>query len=123
MVQSSLILLFGQDTRLVQTRQWVLERAGFRTRPALNLIDLDRIAMAETIDLFLLCDSLLPEVRSSAIALIQLRWPSAKRLVLAPSIFTAELEPLEQIFPALDGPRKLVLSIHQLLANELPSTQ
>ncbi len=122
MADSASILLFGQDTRLVDTRRWVLEKAGFQLHTALSLTDLDWMAEQHQIDLFILCDSLSSELRLQALEVIRYRWPLSQRLVLTPILFSAALEPIEKVFPAMDGPRKLVAAIHHLLANRsMPS--
>jgi DNA-binding response OmpR family regulator len=114
----AVVLLFGEDDRLVETRGWVLEKAGFEVRTALTIIDLDRIATQEEIDLFLLCDSLHPEACIQCVALIRSRWPLTRRLIIEPVIISAELDPRESILSAMEGPRGLITAIHKLLAND-----
>jgi hypothetical protein len=112
-----LILLLGQDARLVETRGWVLEKSGFRVCSTLQLEELKELAERETIDLFLLCDSLLPRARTQALAIIHTDWPHAKRIVLTPTSSFGEFEHAENIFPAAEGPRKLVAMIHNLMTS------
>jgi len=109
------IVIFGHDVRLVETRKWVLEKSGFRLFTVFNLVDLEQIAQQEQIDLFLLCDSLLARERSRALTLLIARFPRAKRLVLASTSFNTDLGPTETVFPAIEGPRKLVAMIHNLM--------
>ena len=116
MFQSHLVLLLGQDYRLLQTRQWVLESSGLVVRTATNLIDLERISSQVQVDLFLLCDSLLPDVRSGATALITARWPIAKRLLLAPLVLPFGVEYGSHPISAAEGPGRLLTTIHDLLA-------
>jgi hypothetical protein len=114
--RSSSILLFGRDHRLVETRQWVLEREGFRVHTALGLTELRTIAAKHEIVLFLLCDSLRSGERTEALALIQASWQEAKRLVLAPAWeLTDETPPAEEMFPAREGPRGLVAMVRRLM--------
>ena len=109
------ILLFGDDTRLVETRAWVFESAGYRTCSTLELKTLETIASREQIDLFILCDSLVPKMRHRAIELIDSKWPSAQRLVLTPADALLDLD--ETTFPAIEGPRKLIETIHNLMTD------
>ena len=111
------ILLFGGDARLVETRGWVFEKAGCRTNATLELSDVDRIASEEQIDLFVLCDSLIPRTRHQALELIDSKWPSAKRLVLTQGDASYEFSSIENTFPAIEGPRKLVATIHNLMTD------
>ena len=111
------ILLYGQDARLVETRAWVLEKEGFRVLTALQLLDLQTVGMEEPVHLFLLCDSLDGEARSRALSLIHSSWPHAKRLVLAPVSLPVEIEPTEEVFPAMEGLGKLVRAIRTLIVN------
>jgi hypothetical protein len=111
------ILLFGHDIRLVETRRWVLERSGFKVITALNFQDLERLSTKELFDLVLLCDSLLPLDRNRAIVLCEAQWPGRKRLVLVPMGFSPDLGVRETLFPAAEGPRKLVATIHNLMTS------
>jgi hypothetical protein len=112
-----MILLLGQDARLVQTRGWVLEKSGFRICTTLLLDEIKELAERETIDLFLLCDSLLPKSRMQALAMIHTYWPRAKRIVLSPTSSSGEFEFADVVFPAAEGPRKLVAMIHNLMTS------
>lgn len=96
MADSASILLFGQDTRLVDTRRWVLEKAGFQLHTALSLTDLDWMAEQHQIDLFILCDSLSSELRLQALEVIRYRWPLSQRLVLTPILFLLHLNQLKK---------------------------
>jgi DNA-binding NtrC family response regulator len=113
-----MILLLGQDARLVQTRGWVLEKSGFRVCTTLILDEIKELAERETVDLFLLCDSLLPKSRTQALAIIHTYWPHAKRIVLTATGSSGEFEFADVVFPAAEGPRKLVAMIHNLMTNE-----
>ena len=112
-----LILLFGQDPRLVETRGWVLEQAGYRLITILHLSDLDKVDPRQRIDMFLLCNSLASTVRRQALTLISSKWPKAKRLILASAGAAFEVDPAEAVFPAIEGPRKLVATIHNLMTD------
>ena len=115
--QTASILLYGRDARLVETRSWVLEKEGFSVFSAFSLTDLQKTAAEQQVDLFLLCDSLDIELRSSALSLIHSNWPDAKRLVLAPASLPAGTELTEKVFPAMEGPGKLVEAIRTLIVN------
>ena len=111
------ILLLGRNPRLAETRGWVFEREGFEVRTFLHLSDLDEIGPSQQIDLFVLCDSLKPDVRRQAQILIGLKWPKAKRLTLTSAGTSFQIDPAEHTFPAIDGPRKLIATIHNLMTD------
>ncbi len=95
----------------------MLERAGFNVNTILHLSDLDEIGPWKQIDMFVLCDSLTPIVRRQALSLTGLKWPNAKRLTLTPAGAAFEVDSAEAIFPAIEGPRKLVATIHNLMTD------
>ena len=76
------ILLFGRDSILLQTRKWLLERCGYEVRTAEDIGQLKRIAEEGTVDLLLLCHSLLVEEAEEAIAAVSARQPQAKILLM-----------------------------------------
>jgi hypothetical protein len=52
------ILLYGQNRRLLQTRQMVLQRSGYRVWVATDQKEIDALSRTETVSLLVLCHSL-----------------------------------------------------------------
>lgn len=75
------ILLFGRNTRLLESRKMVLQSVGYRVYMASDLSTASHILRDAEIDLLILCHSLPMEDRGRALAL-NYRWPMMKSLVL-----------------------------------------
>ncbi len=116
----SYFILFSQDRRLAQTRQWVLEQALFRIATVYTLADLDTAGFAFNVPLFLLCNSLSAALRAEAVAHIRSQWPAAKILIFVPSYPLPEL-PADEFFYAMEGPGKLIHTIRNLIPHDQPS--
>jgi DNA-binding NtrC family response regulator len=80
---SAQIVLFGKDPVLVETRQRILERAGFDCKTVSGIGQLMQLAQQEGVELLVLCSSL-DQIESRAIlsAIDGLGRTDLKRLVL-----------------------------------------
>jgi DNA-binding NtrC family response regulator len=80
---SAQIVLFGKDPVLVETRQRILERAGFDCKTVSGIGQLMQLAQQEGVELLVLCSSL-DQIDSRAIlsAIDGLGRTDLKRLVL-----------------------------------------
>lgn len=54
-------LIYGRDAQLLETRGWVLERAGMSVSTATKLAQVEHFLTTEQVDLFILCHTLTPE--------------------------------------------------------------
>jgi DNA-binding response OmpR family regulator len=75
------ILLFGRNTRLLETRKMVLESVGYRVYLASDLSTASYMLREAEIDLLILCHSLPMEERGRALA-VTYHWPMMRSLVL-----------------------------------------
>ncbi len=108
-----MIILFSHDRRLAQTRQWVLEQAGFHLVAVYSLADLYAAADRSTVAVFLLCNSLSAELRAEATQHIREHWSDARLLLFVPSYPLPDL-PADEFFPAMEGPGRLVQTVQRL---------
>jgi len=82
MPSSALILIYGSDSRLVETRCWVLEKADFKVLTALNLTDVCLVLSAEEVDLLILCHTLSAKDRDTVLSFAHSARPEVKALVM-----------------------------------------
>lgn len=109
----SSILVYGRDQRLLETRSWVLERAGYRVVLALNLAEAEGLARTEPVEVAVLCHSLTAnESRAAMVALRRLR-PEVRGLVLTVGADVVDGEQ-EAVMNIYGGPRKLLETVNQL---------
>jgi CheY-like chemotaxis protein len=116
------ILLFGNDERLLETRQWVLESTGYRVWAAASLEEVDRISAKEPLDLLILCHSLTPEAYEQALAIVAPRQPKVHVLVMSSAASGHSFGPREQRLDATAGPSVLVDAVTRVLGSECGRT-
>lgn len=111
------ILIYGHDPMLLDTRRWVLEKAGFEV---LTIAELDRAAEIVTdqpIDLFLLCHTLTVAERHAAVTTISALQPQMKRLIMTTNAHEDEREEVEgeslHLFMGAEG---LIATARRLLS-------
>jgi hypothetical protein len=76
------ILLYGHDSLLLETRCWVLEKAGFDVWTATELYEVKEIVLTRHIELFILCQSVSTEERQGWLFACDTVRPKMKTLVL-----------------------------------------
>ena len=111
------ILMYGRDAHLLETRAWVLERAGYRVRTALNLDTLRLMLVTGQTDLLILCHSLSTEDCGGAIALTT-PYPKVKSLILTAGERGCHAHLLAAVLDTMDGPEKLVSMVGNLTQPE-----
>jgi DNA-binding NtrC family response regulator len=115
MAANSLVLMFGRDSLLLQTRQWLLQSVGYRAHIARELAEVEDVLSRGEVELLVLCHTLAGEECEQAIALLQ-RWsPSAKCLVLTANGCSCLAALCEESTQARDGPRKFVAKVTTLM--------
>ena len=62
-----LVLVYGHDQRLLETRSWVLEQAGYRTAQAMTLAEAEALAKMNVVEVAVLCHSLSAEESQGAL--------------------------------------------------------
>ncbi|GAC1416302.1 MAG: hypothetical protein NVSMB62_05770 [Acidobacteriaceae bacterium] len=110
-----MILMFGHNPNLLETRQWVLQSRGYRVVTAEALSAFESIPRSRTVSLVLLCHSLSPEERDGAIAISRSRWPGCLHLALEADHGRAPTGILGQLLHTQDGPGQLITKVGDLL--------
>ena len=122
------VLIFGHDTRLLESRKWILQSWGYRVLCARSLAAIHRLPLQPPVDLLVLCYSLTPKECESAIEHARLRWPEVKTLALvrhstARHVGLGEPAPvLDQIARALDAPDPMLSVVGQLVGHVASSS-
>ena len=106
------ILIGGLDSRLLETRKWLMEAEGYCAHTAVGLAQLERFDVP--IRLLILCHTVpIPDAKQ-ALQIASSRWPDAPRIVLIG--VGAEPEGLPGVvLHALKGPEGLVATVKYLL--------
>ena len=111
-----IILIYGRDPQLLETRRMVLERTGYTVLTTNALAEIDHTAALHRIDLCILCYSLSMEECGRALALVHSRCPLVKSLVLTSGASgCSSTHLLDQVFDAMEGPAKLISTVNQLV--------
>ncbi len=114
MPNSALILVYGSDLRLMETRRWVLEKADFEVLTALNFTDVCQILSAENVDLFILCHTLSAKDRDTVLSFAHSARPEMKVLVMdgITSGFRAGIN--GTVLSAFANPRFLISTVRKM---------
>lgn len=110
----SSILVYGRDQRLLETRSWVLERAGYRVVLATDLAEAERLAKAEALEVAVLCHSLTAEESRAALTAFRRLRPEMRRLVMTVGVTAVADGQQEAVLSAYDGPRRLLEAVERL---------
>lgn len=98
------ILLYGQDSLLLQTRQWVLEAAGYQVRTTKEFSEVAPVP--DPVDLLILCHSLSLEECGRTFALASTRWPKIRCIVLPEGASACSEQMLGSVLDATENPVK-----------------
>ena len=113
---SAAILVYGRDDRLLETRRWVLERAGLKVCTATELSAVEQVLATEPIVLFVLCHTLSPEESDASLLKAHALRPQMKNLVLTANTPLGSLGSREEVVSAFEGPRTLLAAVERRLA-------
>lgn len=111
------ILIYGRVPQLLETRQWVLERAGYRVSTATELSDIAQLVSIEQISLLILCHTLSMEECGRAIALVHTQWPQVGTVVLIAGQTGCRQASSSEVVDAMDGPVKLLNTVAKLVSS------
>ena len=118
MIAPPSILVLGRDQRLLETRSWVLEQAGYRVVQATELAEAEALTKAEPVTVAVLCHTLsVEECRAALEALPRLR-PRIQRLVMTASATDVTDGEQEAVLSAYDGPRRLLETVGRLASEQ-----
>ena len=112
------ILVYGRDSQLLETRQWVLERAGYRVATVTELSDIAQLVFLEQIRLLILCHTLSIEDCGGAVALVHIRWPQITTVVLIAGQSGCWSASSSEVVDAREGPVKLLNTVAKLVSSE-----
>ncbi len=111
----ALILVYGRDAQLTETRRWVLEGAGYKVITITELRGMDRLTPTRPVDLFILCHTLSEDECALALTKARELRPGVKVLVLTASSSVCPQGADEETLSAFTGPRALLSTVERLL--------
>jgi len=106
-----LILIYGTDFHLLESRHWLLEAQGYRVLTARSLAEFPPSSVS--VALLLVCHTVPLADRDRAFEILSHRWPTAHKLSLV-SIGSA-CRPAEECFNTMEGPGRLIQRVDQLI--------
>jgi len=112
---STSILIYGRDRKLLETRRWVLETAGFQVSTTAKPTEVYQAMVAQHIDLFILCHTLSAEDQGTALATAHALRPGMKNLVLVEDTFESHLDPRDTILSAFATPTVLIGAVQKIV--------
>jgi|SRR6187402_1503862 len=94
------VLIYGRDTRLLKTRTWVLEQAGFKVFTTSNPEEATERIEVSLFDLFILCHTLSVTECTDILASAHALRPEMKMLILSNSRSACESkdDPILRVF-------------------------
>lgn len=118
LMSTSPILVYGRDQRLLQTRSWVLEHAGYRVLQAADLREAEAQAKAEPLGVAVICHTLSAEECRAALRMLRRLRPEVQRLVMTASATTVSDGQQEAVLSAYDGPLGLLKTVGRLAGGQ-----
>ncbi len=116
MTPASTILIYGHDRTLLDTRRWVLQKAGFQVFTVGKMENAAKMMADERIDLLLLCHTLTAKERRAALAAETALRPDTKRLVMVTTLQEVGLEEIEgESLHIFAGAAALIAATRKLL--------
>jgi DNA-binding NtrC family response regulator len=109
------ILVYGRDTGLLQTRQWLLEASGYRVLTATEISEVKGLVAEEGIDLLILCHSLSTEETQEALAAVAAPRPKIHTLIMAAYYGSHPSGMPDAVLEVMDGPAQLVSVVERLV--------
>ena len=112
------ILVYGRDPHLLETRRRLLELSGARVGIATDISDIVQLDPAEQIDLIVLCHSLSREQCDRALEIAHRRWPQVQILVLTSGECGCHAEYADQVADISEGPAYLLNTVANLVRSQ-----
>ncbi len=110
------ILVYGQDSALLETRKLVLQHAGFDVTVALEMQTAEEKLAAQPFDLFILCHSLSLRNCEEALALTHTLRSGMKNLILSTALSGCSGGAGDVTLSAFANPRTLIETVNKLSA-------
>ena len=115
------ILIVGQDSSLIETRAWVLQKAGFEATPTQWSAELSSSLRDSSIDLVVLCHSLSDRECHQLLAAIHSTQPAMRALVLTANTGDFPEDDRQGVLSAYASPTELIAKVRQMAAIEVAS--
>ena len=115
MFKPPIILIYGRDASLLDTRQWVLEHVGCEVLTSTELAKVSEILRSQDIDLLILCHSLSRAESKSALSVAHLFRPKLKNLIMTAEAASWPEFPQDTILTAFVDPQTLIATTTRLL--------
>jgi hypothetical protein len=112
------ILIFGHDAILLETRQLILERAGFQVWTATEAPRAVQILVTKRIDLFILCQSLSPKECGPILKTAHALRPEMENLVLGGELIGASAQERDTFLTTFLGPESLITFIQNKIGTK-----
>ena len=117
MRERELILIYGRDAHLLDTRGWVLEQAGYRVLRVSSLFQAQQAAEFEDARVLILCHSLSGADCQAAVEMAEA--VATQTIVL--TLTAGKAAYTEPSMSAFDGPRRLIEEVGKLCAGNMPA--
>ena len=115
MSQAAQIIVYGEDRGLLESRTWVLQRAGLNALRAHSLGEAEELMRGQKFALVVLCHTLSLEQREKALEQIRRFGPHIWALILDAHHDSASSSDFARLSPA-SGPRAMIDTIKDLVA-------
>jgi hypothetical protein len=114
------ILIYGNDSMLVKTRGWLLERAGYRVFTAAEFSAAMLVLMNQQIDVLLLCQSLSDEERRGILETARASRPYTKCTIFGYDGREVAVDGAD-VVEKVEGPSTLIGAIGRILESNATS--
>jgi len=108
------ILIYGNDSTLLETRRLVLEKDRHDIYVSTELSEVERLAATTNVSLLILCHTLTRQESIVALIATHLLLPELKRLLLTDDDYAYPSEGHLEILSAFTGPRELISAVRRL---------
>lgn len=112
----ALVLCIGADLALLETRRWILERAGHTVVPAIDQDTIISACKQRTFDVAIIGQSVSPGSKKSIASIIRQHCPSARILELHAAFESKTVENADsRLEVPVDVPQELAERVAQLV--------
>lgn len=122
-IQLASILQFGHDPKLQQTREWILEKEGYRVRNALSAKEFRTAFLADVPNVLLLCQTLDAEDCDRATEFAAEHAPGTRCIVLFSNLGGWTLERDHVLLRSNDGPKTFLETIKRVVNGSAQPSQ
>jgi DNA-binding response OmpR family regulator len=109
------ILMYGHEPRLLETRQWVLEKAGFAVRGTTHLSEAMKLVEEHGPTLLIVCHTLSAADCDQVLTEVRVRRPDMKMLILTTHLPVSHQGHGVEVLSAFIGPRVLLAAVEKAL--------